>query len=299
MRGSARDQHKEVLRDYYTRSFPRIWNQVLKRLVTCDGRFKLEQCEIVPRDLKSDGHDVMNRHVFFRSDKELFTYCLRWLPLTLQLGGIYPMLYTEDRDDRQCKDVDVMLVKAGAYATQKPFVVDIDMNEEYDRKGICRCQKTQTCKLCWYHYMHSARVIVDYLLRNICKLRNVSHFWSGRRGIHIWCSDPRAIAWSNAERVNVVEKFSNRDALLHLLPLELHKLPWPRFDYDVSADARHCIGLPFMPHHSTTCIRIMLPPLSSDVVFDPEERLKTVRLSKQAPDDFQHGVECLKTILNE
>jgi DNA primase catalytic subunit len=292
------NSYKDVLRDFYSKQFPRIWKEGLERIVTCDGQFKLEQCEIVPRDLKKDGQDIMNRHIFFRTREELFDHCLKRLPLTLQLGGIYPMLYP-DLNDHDCRDVDKALIKAGAVTTQKPFVIDCDMDKTMDRTGICKCTDVETCIVCWDYYMHSARLIIDFLLRNICKLRKVAHFWSGRRGLHIWCFDPRAIAWSKEERANVMKVFMNRDALIHLLPDDLKRMPWPKFDDEVSIDQRHCIGLPLLPHHSTSCIRIMLPPLSKDEKFDPKLWLKQACLSRQSINDFQYQLETLNVILNE
>jgi len=298
MNQGSRRAYKEVLREFYLHHFPRIWKEGLERLITCDGEFKLAQCEITPRDLKRDGKDVMNRHVFFRTPEQLFEYCLKWLPLTLQLGGIYPMLYPE-LDDRECKDTDNALIKVGAVTPQTPFVIDCDMDDKIDRSMVCKCVNVEMCILCWDHYMHSARLIIDFLLRNICKLRKVSHFWSGRRGLHIWCSDPRAVAWTKEERANVMKIFMNRDAVVHLLPIELQKLPWPKFDERVSIDPSHCIGIPLLPHHSTSCVRMMLPPLSSEEKFDPKLWLQQACVSRQSIDDYQLHLKTLNIILNE
>ena len=294
----AYDYKNRVLYNFWRHHFPRIWKEGLEQFVTCGGTFKLEQCEIVPRDENKDGKTVMNRHLFFRTPEELFTYCVKWKPLTLQLGGIYPITYPE-LDDYACKEADNQLIKVGATTTQKPFVLDFDMDEKLPRSGICQCVKTETCVLCWNYYLHSTRLIVDFLLRNVCKMRKISHFWSGRRGLHIWCHDSQAIAWSKEERTNVMKVFTNRDAVVHLLPLELQQLPWPQFDVAVSVDQRHCIGLPLLPHHSTKCIRRMLPLLSDPTKFDPRASLAQARVSSISLDEFQFQVNMMNRILNE
>lgn len=298
--GSRKYDYKHrILYNFYLHQFPRLWKEGLEQFVTCNGKYKLEQCEIVPRDEKKDGSTIMNRHVFFRTPEDLFKYCREWKPLTLQLGGIFPNTYSAELDDYNCKEADKQLCKVQASTVHKPFVLDFDMDDSLSREGICNCTKTDMCVLCWDHYMHSARLISDFLLRNVCKLHNISHFWSGRRGLHIWCHDPRAIAWTREERMNVLNIFTNRDAILHLLPPHLQNLPWPKFDVRVSVEPNHCLGIPLLPHHSTWAIRRMLPLLSDKRKFDPKKSLEQAQLSGTSLDDFQHQLQMMIINLNE
>jgi hypothetical protein len=256
----------------------------------------MEQLELVPRWSGKHGEDIMVRHEIYRKPNELFSYCCTKRPHTLQMGGVFPML-----SDAESRDADRQLVKEGVTNFKSPFVIDIDMDDEhYNRTDVCDCMGAQMCVVCWEVCMHSARLIVDYLLRNVFKLKRIMHFWSGRRGIHVWCFDERAFEWTKADRVNVMAVLKRRELCVHLLPEHLRSLLWPQFDEAVSTDPGHCTGLPLGPHHSTGAIRIMLPPLAwTGKKFDPQEHLRKSHVKQVKMFDLDIHMTTMNQIMDE
>jgi hypothetical protein len=260
----------------------------------------MDQLELVPRWKGDDGEDIFSRYNIFRKPNDLFAYCKIKYPRTMQMGAVFPVLYPEIEDGKVSRETDRQLIKDGVTSFKRPFVVDIDMDEKYyDRSGICACLGADMCAVCWDVCMHSARLIVDYLLRNVFKLRRIMHFWSGRRGIHIWCFDERAFEWTKAERVNVLAVLKRRDLCVHLLPEHLRQLLWPQFDEQVTTDPQHCTGLPLGPHHSTGAIRIMLPPLSFDHKFDPKKSLRAYHIDRIGLFDLSDPIRAMNKIMDE
>lgn len=294
------------LRKYWCDLFPRLWNLVLFRMMTCDGKYRLEQLELVPRFW----NDMFVRYEVFYDKRDLFAYCMQKKPKTLQMGGVFPLLHTGEEEEQEegdgeqsrgalLRQADRALVKAGVTSFKSPFVIDIDMSEKINRIGVCACVNVEMCTVCWQEYMHSARLIVDYLLRDVLKLKRIMHFWSGRRGVHIWCFDERAYEWTKAERANIMAMLRNRDMCLHLLPEELRALRWPMLDADVSIDPQHCKGIPLGPHHSTGAIRVLLPPLSSGVVFDPQHELTNSHMNRVDMYDLDVFLKEMNKIMDE
>lgn len=282
---------------YWRVVFPRLWNMVLQRMMTCDGKYRMEQIELVPRWENEYGETIMTRRFIFRSPEELIRYCKEHNPHTLQMGGVFPVLFPE-LEDKQSREMDRELHRKGVLSLKSPFVVDIDV-DDYDRSEICTCPRGHMCVVCWEVCIHSARLIVDYLLRNIFKLRRIMHFWSGRRGVHIWCFDERAFEWTKQERTNVLNVLKRRDLCLHVLPEHLQSLRWPRFDEAVSTDPGHCTGIPLGPHHATGAIRCLLPPLASNEKFDPEKQLRVSHVSRVDMFDLDRPVSVMRQMMDE
>lgn len=293
----------EGLSNYWYEIFPRVWGRALQRALTCNGKYRMEQLELVPRWAEEHGKVIMTRRFVFRKPNELFSYCKLKCPRTLQMGGVFPGLFPElevEANDGMVRKADRELHKAGVISLKSPFVIDVDV-DDYDRTGVCACPKSAMCVVCWEHCMHSARLIIDFLLRNVLMLRRVMHFWSGRRGIHIWCFDERAFEWTKQERQNIMAILRHRELCVHLLPEELKALPWPKFDMAVSVDPSHCTGVPMAPHHATGAIRIMLPPLAYDKEkFDPQVYLRRAHMSHyKTLFDLDKFLEQMNRIMDE
>jgi len=260
---------------YWYALFPDLWKRVIYPMITNKGKYSIQHLELIPRWIKHDGETIMSRYIIFKSAQELVLYCQSRSPQTLQLGAVFPIMVPEliESDPRVCREKDRYMITAGIVSAKGPFRIDLDV-QDYDkigaRIGVCACQDSKMCIKCWDVCMHSARIIIDFVLRVVCKLRFIYHFWSGNRGLHIWCLDERTYEWTRAERTNVLNIIKRRELIEHLLPEEMKHLLWPIFDEAVTCDPTHPIRLPFLPHHGTGCVGGVLPLLASKTKFDPE-----------------------------
>jgi DNA primase catalytic subunit len=285
-----------MLSHYWNNVFPHLWKHILEHLLTCGGKYKIEQLELMPRWINNDEKDVMARYIIFKTGAELISYCKRTMPHTLQLGGIFPLIDEEvcQNDPKEGRVFDRQYIKAGICSAEGPLKIDLDI-KDYDRAGVCECVDANMCIECWDAFMHSSRILIDYILRNIFHFSNVYHFWSGNRGLHIWCFDERVIRWTKTERSTFIDTVRNQANLDHMIPLHLKGLPWPAFDVAVTKDPTHALGVPFGPHHKTGAIRIMLPLLADkEHMFDPQSNLKVSTVGVFNMIDAQVHIDYIK-----
>lgn len=264
-------------------------------MLTCGGKYKIEQLELIPRWV-NERDDIMARYTVFKTGEELIAYCKRTRPHTLQLGGVFPLMDEEvcQTDPRAGRLMDREFMRAGVCSAEGPIKIDLDI-KDYDRSGICDCVDANMCLDCWDEFMHSSRIIIDYILRNIFRFSNIYHFWSGNRGLHIWCFDERVIRWTKTERSSFIDTIKRKENLEHILPYYLKDLPWPAFDLDVTRDPQHPMGIPFGPHHKTGAVRIMLPLLADqEAHFDPKSHLKVSTHTKVGMIDLQDNIDYIK-----
>lgn len=278
----------DSLAEYWTVKFPIIWKRVLEPLLTRGGKYKIEQLELIPRWITRGGEDIMARHHIFKTSEELFAFVARYpRPDTLQIGGVFPMVVPNYEN----RHAEVDLIRAGVFDAESPLKIDLDA-KDYDRTGICACVKSEICDKCWDACMHSSRLIIDFILRNVFGLSKIYHFWSGNRGLHIWCFDDRVWRWTKTERTSVLNIIKRRELVEHLMPEHLRSIAcWPKFDDAVTMDPRHPLGLPFGPHHRTRRVRIMLPLLSFPNKFDPTHQSWVSSIDKVVIGDLQPFIE--------
>jgi hypothetical protein len=286
------------IQNYWINLFPVLWKKIIEHMVTCGGKYKMDQLEFIPRWTNTGGQTVMARYIIFKTGDELIRYCQTTYPHTLQLGGVFPLmdetLYETDPAAGRLRDRE--LIKSGVCSAEGPLKIDLDI-KDYDRSGVCECVGAVMCTECWDEFMHSARIIIDYVLRNIFRLTNIFHFWSGNRGLHVWCFDERAIRWTKAQRSTFIDTIQKRENLEHQIPEAFKRLQWPVFDREVTADPTHPLGIPFAPHHSTGAIRIPLPFLSDlKTVFDPKMHLQKSTTSTFCTQDSQQNIEHIREV---
>ena len=115
-----------------------------------------------------------------------------------------------------------MLLKTAFKPLRRELVFDIDMTD-YDAVRTC-CQDKQMCKRCW-GYIVLATKVLDRILRGsysshssssmrklilVCArkddfgFQHLLYVYSGRRGIHIWISDPSALDLTDDQRKAIV-----------------------------------------------------------------------------------------------
>lgn len=275
----------DSLSSYWSVQFPEIWRRVLEPILTRGGKYKMDQLELIPRWIKKGGEDIMARHVIFKTSDELLAYVSRCRPDTLQLGGIFPMTL----GNYESRHLEGDLNRAGVFSVYSPLKIDLDI-KDYNRTNVCACKKEDMCITCWEVCMHSSRLIIDFILRSIFGFSKIYHFWSGNRGLHIWCFDDRVWEWTKIERTRILNIIKRRELVEHLMPEHLCRMPWPHFDDAVTADPIHPLGLPFGPHHKTRCIRIMLPLLADPKKFDPQHQKRISILGKVVLGDLQHSI---------
>jgi DNA primase catalytic subunit len=255
---------------FHKHLFPAMVACGLLRLVTCDGQFDMERCELAGRWV-IDEQDVFQRHHSFVRAEEVVTYCKEKNPYTLQLGGALPQSPTTSTG-----------------CAMGALVLDIDANDYPMRGAICACGADRTvCQDCWNALIEPARRVTRYLLCELYGFGHVFDVFSGRRGVHTWCYDARVLRWTQEERTNFMSSIAAStivrnapaaaaaiESLLRssipssikvdrLNREELFERFYPRFDIKVSTDAAHLKGLPLSMHHDTRYVRVPLPMFTS------------------------------------
>lgn len=97
---------------------------------------------------------------------------------------------------------DRRTIPAGKFKPlQRELVFDIDMTD-YDPIRTC-CSDAGICKRCWAFISAAVRVI-DAAIRDQLGYEHLIWIYSGRRGIHLWISDPEAIDLTDEQRKAIV-----------------------------------------------------------------------------------------------
>ena len=84
---------------------------------------------------------------------------------------------------------------------QRELVFDIDMTD-YDPIRTC-CSEANICKKCW-KWISAAVKVLDDSVREHYGYEQLLWVYSGRRGIHLWVSDPEALELTDAQRKAIV-----------------------------------------------------------------------------------------------
>lgn len=260
---------------YYRALFPKAWETCLSRIATCSGRYTLEAREISPRWVKPNGEDIMNRSTIFASDKELVEYCQKNRPHGLQFGGIMPQdicTYGVPEGDIRKRQRLVYIGKDLATAKGE-LVIDVDM-DDYNRTGICACERTYVCNTCWAVFMDCGRKVIDFWLREIFEFKSILYVFSGRRGFHAYVFDERVLEWTYEQRCAFLARITDPvEHIKHIYnniitPHIAELLPntsrdasefYPIIDLAVTKDASHARGMPLTIHHNTLYIRLPMP----------------------------------------
>ena len=84
---------------------------------------------------------------------------------------------------------------------QRELVLDIDMTD-YDEIRTC-CSDANICRKCW-KWIAAAVQVLDEAIRDQYGYEQLLWVYSGRRGIHLWISDPEALELTDQQRKSIV-----------------------------------------------------------------------------------------------
>jgi DNA primase small subunit len=149
----------------------------------------------------SDGKDIYARFQSYNTIMDLKKDLTERTPIKIDIGAIYNI------KPKERKTID----GSQFVPLRRELVFDIDMND-YDSIRTC-CKETNICKLCW-GFMTCAIQVIDTQLRFDFGFKNIMWVFSGRRGVHCWVCDDRAMKLSKEERAAIVNYMSYKgDAL--------------------------------------------------------------------------------------
>ncbi|KIJ58249.1 hypothetical protein HYDPIDRAFT_34364 [Hydnomerulius pinastri MD-312] len=135
--------------------------------------------------------DVYLRYHSFNTVEELKKQVLALNPTRFEIGPVY-----------SAKPRDKKTVRPAAFTPQKrELVFDIDMTD-YDGVRTC-CSAADICSRCWGFIAAAVKVLHSALVDQF-GFRHLLWVYSGRRGIHLWISDPEAMDLTDDQRRAIV-----------------------------------------------------------------------------------------------
>lgn len=132
---------------------------------------------------------------------------------------------------------------------QKTLVFDIDLDDYTDKK--CQCQH-KCCALCWQFGVTAFKKIQDIFQINF-NVDKLFPFFSGRRGLHIYCLD---------EKLSYIDMMQRQNLYSYL-----NSIPEIKIDYGVLCQKNHTLKLPFIYHPTTKLLAQYIDDINT---FIPE-----------------------------
>lgn len=137
-------------------------------------------------------HDVYIRYLSFRNAEEMEREIQKKQPHKIDIGAVYSLPAMQHNS-----------VQASAFKPlERELVFDIDLTD-YDDVRV-GCTKDMMWENGSWQYMSLAIKIVDAALREDFGFENLLWVFSGRRGVHCWVCDKRALQLEDRERTAVV-----------------------------------------------------------------------------------------------
>ncbi|KAF8842917.1 prim-pol domain-containing protein [Paxillus ammoniavirescens] len=138
--------------------------------------------------------DVYLRYHSFNTAEDLKKQVLALNPTRFEIGPVYSAKVGIPRDKKT--------VRPAAFTPQKrELVFDIDMTD-YDGVRTC-CSAAELCSRCWGFIAAAVKVLHASLVDQF-GFRHLLWVYSGRRGIHLWISDPEAMDLTDDQRRAIV-----------------------------------------------------------------------------------------------
>lgn len=202
---------------------------------------------------------------------------IRLVPSKLDVGGVY---YETDLKESSVE--------------KKELVFDIDINDYADVRTLCPCKdQPKICPNCWPLMTAAVQVVHTGLVEDFgFDPRLILWVYSGRRGVHCWVRDERAMKLSAHARSDIVDYLSihRNSQLPNPLPPSLFRsfeLLLPLFERTFIMDL-NLLGTPggiervlsFFPAYRRNALRTILDK------FD-DGRLRWEALTKQEQKEKQ------------
>ncbi|KAI6124462.1 prim-pol domain-containing protein [Pisolithus croceorrhizus] len=131
--------------------------------------------------------DVYLRYNSFNTAEDLKKQVCALNPTRFEIGPVY-----------SAKPRDKKTVRPAAFTPQRrELVFDIDMTD-YDGVRTC-CSAADICSRCWGFIAAAVKVLQSALTEQF-GFRHLLWVYSGRRGIHLWISDPEALDLTDDQR---------------------------------------------------------------------------------------------------
>ncbi|GAA6027276.1 hypothetical protein JCM8097_002549 [Rhodosporidiobolus ruineniae] len=188
-----------VMRTYYARLFP--WKQLFLWLNQAHAPTKQWTHREFAFTLQNEAY---LRYQCFNTADDLKNEVLRLNPSRFEIGPEY-----SGRPNAR-----KALMKSAFRPLTRELVFDIDMTD-YDSVRTC-CKDKAMCRRCW-KFITVAVKVLDELLRTDFGFTHLLWVYSGRRGIHLWISDPQALELTDDQRsaivryIDIVKGFQNMD----------------------------------------------------------------------------------------
>ena len=141
--------------------------------------------------------DIYIRYNSFRDGIEFQRELVKKMPHKIDIGAVFshpPNMHN--------------MVKAGSFKPlQRELVFDIDLTD-YNNVGAANAEiKKGMGKDCWY-FMAAAIKVLDRALRHDFGFEHLLWVFSGRRGIHCWVCDQKALILDDVSRKAIVQYLS-------------------------------------------------------------------------------------------
>ena len=141
--------------------------------------------------------DIYIRYNCFRDANEFYKELCKKVPHKIDIGAVFshpPNMHN--------------MVKSGNFKPMlREFVIDIDLTD-YNHVGAANADISQGMgKDCWY-FMAAAIKVLDRALRQDLGFNHLLWVFSGRRGIHCWVCDQKALELDDQARKAVADYLS-------------------------------------------------------------------------------------------
>jgi len=303
---------RHALDDFWAHHFPLVADTIVYRLGTCNGVFSMEQ-----REYATEVRGCAPwRNAVDRLVEHVMKRILNRGTGTLHFGAIFPAHHHYAVDPR---DHDRALFRSGQASAMGEFVLDVDLDHNYDRTGVCECGVAKrVCNVCWEVFMRPAQLITLRVLREVLEFRAVFCVFSGRRGFHTWVLDRRAVTATASERaawlVVLQQAWRNVPWIVddYLLPMYRANVVlaargpatreaavaalYPKYDEGVTRNASHPHKAPLVPHLQTGMLCAVMPdPLETQgrLWFKPQSSFMALRIDQSSDE----GVTQLRDLM--
>ena len=234
--------------------------------------------------------DIYVRYKSYKTVKE-WKDDLKKCPYKIDIGALYNI--------EPCRRSTISSDKF--IAEEKELVFDIDISD-YDDVRTC-CSEAAICNKCW-PLMSCAVKIIDIILRRDFGLKHLLWVFSGRRGIHCWCSDDIVRKFDVQQRsamIDYIKLYSGNSMNKIKVDIQIEKTK----DIHESLNRSFQICLPYFINCSlklqqlldTTqgidylCDMIRFPQIGIDV--------KTALMDLIDSEDYDGKWECIQSIFNK